>query len=125
MTEKIILSPDQQQQKSNEELHWKSIDDPLQRYYVNESYAQWLALCVLLSSFAIVINNTTSLKGGEPKVATYMISIAIFILLCMTPVYVVQRWNNTSRLMNVFVILIAIFLLVAFVWLLARIWVKF
>ena len=108
-----------------EERHWKSIDNPLQRYYVNESYAQWLALCVLLSSFAIVINNTTSLKGGEPKVATFMISIAILIDLVMTPVYLVQRWYNTSRLMNIFVIIIAFLLLVAFVWLLVRIWIQF
>lgn len=110
---------------TEEDHHWKSIHDPNRRYYVNESYAQWLALSILLSSFAIVINNTTSLKGGEPKVATYMIAIAMLILLFMTPMYLVQRWNNTSRIMNVFVLLIAILLFISFVWLMIRIWMQF
>jgi hypothetical protein len=105
--------------------HWKSINNPSERYYTNESYAQWLTLCVLLSSFAIVINNTTSLHGGEPKVATYMISVAMLVLLVMTPMYLVQRWHNTSRVMNIFVIVIAFLLFVAMIWLMVRIWVDF
>jgi hypothetical protein len=108
-----------------EEHHWKTIHDPSQRYFVGDSLAQWLALGIFLTSFAILINNTTNFAGGEPKVATYMIVLSILIVCVMTPIYIVQRWHTCSRLMNGFVILIAILLVVAMVWLLTRIWVKF
>jgi hypothetical protein len=103
-----------------------------ERFYVNESWAQWVAVSVLLSSFAIIINNINSLNGGEPKVASFMISLAILIMSVMTPINFVERWGtavtNGSLLSKVtmgFMIVIACLLVIAFIWLLLRIWIEF
>lgn len=123
----------------NESEHWKDVPVLHQREYVNESWGQWVALCVIMSSFAILINNTGSLMSahhtngknrsddvvGEPKVASYMIVLAILILCLTTPPYVIQRWKTRSRYMMAVTVFIAAALIVAFVWLLLRIWVNF
>lgn len=127
----MFMTPDD----PREDRHWQDIPSVGAREYVNESWAQWVALCLIMSSFAILINNTGSFPShssstktsgsGEPKVASYMIALAIVILWITTPLYIIQRWRSRSRYMVFVSLFIFLGLNVAFIWLLLRIWFDF
>lgn len=83
-----------------------------------DSFAQWLAISVILSSFGSVINNT----GDEPKIGTFMISTSIFILAWFAPLYLWGQWKVTSKVVLGGLIFIVLLLIAGYAWLIAKIW---
>ena len=126
----IVLHKDVSNIYASEEISedfFGYIPDFRYRRHAPETFAQWIALSILLASFASVINNIrgTNGKGQEPKIATYMTVLAIAILIAFSPIYFVQRWNRPNLVMNVFVLILIILLVILYVWLICRIWITF
>ena len=86
--------------------------------YIVESYGQWLALTVLLSSLGVVMNNT----GKERRLATLFIVTAIFILLWSTPFYFINRWHELNLYMLIGMIIIVALLFSCCIWSICHIW---
>jgi len=86
------------------------------------SLTDWISLTVFLASFAPLINA----HADEPKLATYMVMIAIFGLLLMAYLHISAI--NTSRInpgILFGVMFIILLLLIAYIWILLRLWIIF
>jgi len=90
--------------------------------YAPDSYCQWIAVAVLLASFGSFFGQTPI---NERKVGTFLISIATLILVWASPTYFISRWPVYNRWFLSILAFIVILLIVAFIWLALRIWIKF
>jgi hypothetical protein len=56
----------------------------------SNSYAAWVGVAVFLTSFGVVINNTS--RGGEPKIGTAMLSVGFLLLAWASGVFFYANW---------------------------------
>jgi hypothetical protein len=80
--------------------------------YLYESYGQWLALVVLLTSFAAVVSNT----GNDAVLATLLAVCGLLLLIWSTPFYFMDRWGHVNNLMLLGLLFIVVWLALCCGW---------
>jgi hypothetical protein len=86
--------------------------------FPNDSYAQWVAISIVLASFGQIIDST----GDRPKIGTFMASIGIFVLIWSTPMFFIPRFGVLNPWALTGLLLIVLLLLCAYIWIIVRIW---
>lgn len=81
-----------------------------------QTITQWIGIAVILGALANVIANT----GNEPRLATLMVSISIFIVLWIS----VAFYKNSDSIVNAGFIVVVLSLLAGFSWIIDYIWRK-
>ena len=98
---------------------WTSRD-----YLTTTTFASWTAIGILLSSFAVVITNTTR-PNGELYVGTAMLVLGFFYLLLADVAFFRANWNLVHRPYIIALLILSILLLCLIVVLAVRLWIPF
>lgn len=90
-------------------------------FFGTTSYASWVGIAVFLTSFGVVINNTS--PGGEQKVGTMMLAVGFLFLLWATVVFFRANWPIQHRPWMVSLLILMIILLCVIILAGVRIWI--
>jgi len=92
-------------------------------FFGTNSYAAWVGVAVFLTSFGVVINNTT--KGGEQYVGTLMLAVGFLFLLWSTIVFFRANWPIQHRPWMISLLILMVILFCVIILAGIRIWIPF
>lgn len=85
------------------------------------SLGTWIGVSAVFASFAPLIDS----NAGEPKIATFLIIIAMVILALMVYAYYIRNCNTDDMGLLSGILFIAMLLMLVYIWILVRIWKMF